>query len=101
MGSFDETYDAQNDRTIQHSPLILQVADKIHATSDHCNQFNYRSYLENYQNMFCFADRNCKTHKECQSIYNGDSGGPVACKKSDENHFGNVVHGIDSFLWLG
>jgi len=99
-GVLDETYDAQRGKYVRRKPLILRVANKMHAIEDHYNKFKYKGLIldvyttENYQNMFCYADRDCKINQKCQSAYKGDSGGPIACRQSDENEFGNVVHGI-------
>ena len=94
-GVYRETYDAQNDNYLRHKPLNLKVAENMHVISERYNQFIYKGYLnENYKNLFCYADQECQNDEECQSAFVGDSGGPVACRQTDQNQFGNVVHGV-------
>lgn len=79
-GVFRRTHDGK--RLVDLMPNVLQVADEMHV-------------IQNYQTQFSYATL-CKMDELCQSSFEGDSGGPVACRQSEKHEFGNVVHGIVS-----
>ena len=79
-GVFGQAHDGK--RLVDLTPHVLQVADKMNV-------------VQNYRTQFSYATLN-KKDKMCQSSFEGDSGGPVACRQSVKHEFGNVVHGIVS-----
>ena len=94
-GVYRQEYDEAQDKYVMSIPDILQVADGMHKLDDNYCFGRYNLKVEEYKSVFCYATTNTPVD-QCQGACKGDSGGPVACRQSDENQFDNVVHGVVS-----
>merc|ERR1719354_41757 len=78
----------------QLKPDVLQVGEDMSVVDGRLCHVYEAFNDRNYKNMFCYAD--VDSTSEFQSSCVGDSGGPVACRRSKSARFDNLVHGVVS-----